>query len=142
MIRAYCAERGLKERPNTLAPAATQEKVVPGSRAEEVGRLFAAGQSVAKIQAIFGVTRGTVVQHLFRCVWSGQRFDAERIREISALTSEDQARVQAAFVAHGTERLKPIFEALSEAIPYEELHIMRMVVLCVRDAAAPDHSGE
>ena len=64
-IRAYCAEHGLAERPKTAAPAAsTREPIVPKSRTEEVGRLFAAGQSVAEIGAMFGVTRGTVVQHL------------------------------------------------------------------------------
>jgi ATP-dependent DNA helicase RecQ len=128
-IRAHCAERGIQERPKTAAPAAAQEKVLPGSRAEEVGRLFAAGHTLAEIQAIFGVTRGTIVQHLDRCVWSGQRFAPERIREISTLTPEDQARVLAAFAVHGTERLRPVFEALGEAIPYDELHVMRMVAL-------------
>ena len=38
----------------------------------------------------------------------------------------------AAFTEHGTERLKPIFEALEEVIPYDELHILRMVALCPR----------
>ena len=131
-IRAYCAEHSLQERPKANAPAAAaREPIAPGSRTEEVGRLFAAGYSVAEIQAMFGVTRGTVVQHLARCVWSGQRFAPERIRVISALPPENQTRVLAAFAAHGTERLKPIFEALGEAIPYDELHIMRMLALCL-----------
>ena len=57
-----------------------------------------------------------------------------RIRELSALTPEDQARVLAEFATHGTERLKPVFEALGKTIPYEELHIMRMV-----DTLPEDH---
>ena len=131
-IRAYCAEHGLAERPKTAAPAAiAREPIVPGSRTEEVSRLFAAGHPVAEIGAMFGVTRGTVVQHLARCVLVGQRFAPERIRELLALTPDDQARVLAAFATHGTERLKPVFEALGEAIPYEELHIMRMLALCL-----------
>ncbi len=139
-IRAYCTERGLQERPKTAAPAAEREKIVPGSRAEEVGKLFGAGQSVAEIQALFGVTRGTVVQHLGRCVGSGQRFAPQRIRELSALTSADQARVLTEFATHGTERLKPIFEALGEAIPYDELHVMRMVALCLGDITSTAQS--
>ena len=143
-IRAYCAEHGLAERPKTAAPAAiAREPIVPRSRTEEVGRLFAAGHSVAEIGAMFGVTRGTVVQHLARCVWSGQRFAPERIRELSALTPEDQARVLAEFTTHGTERLKPIFEALEETIPYDELHIMRMLALCLEDVtSAPRSEGQ
>jgi ATP-dependent DNA helicase RecQ len=81
------------------------------------------------------------VQHLGRCVWAGQRFAPERIRELSALTPEDQARVLASFAAHGTERLKPVFEALGETISYDELHIMRMVALCLRDTASAARFG-
>jgi hypothetical protein len=49
----------------------------------------------------------------------------------SALNQEDQARVLTEFMMHGTEWLKPIFEALGETIPYDELHVMRMVALCL-----------
>ena len=44
------------------------------------------------------------------------------------------------FATHGTERLKPIFEALGEAIPYDELHIMRMVALCLGDVTSTAQS--
>ncbi len=135
VIRAYCAERGLQERPKTPAAAAAREPIAPGSRTEEVGRLFTAGHSAAEIQALFGVTQGTVVQHLARCVLAGHRFAPDRIRELSALTAKDQARVLAAFATHGTERLKPVFEALGETIPYDELHILRMVALCRQQAS-------
>jgi ATP-dependent DNA helicase RecQ len=142
-IRAYCAERGIEERPKTVtATANAREAVIPGGRTEEVGRLFAAGHSVAEIGAMFGVTRGTVVQHLSRCIWAGQRFAPERIRELSALNQEDQARVLAEFAARGAERLKPIFEALGETIPYDELHIMRMLALCLGADASTARSGD
>ena len=37
----------------------------------------------------------------------------------------------AEIATHGPERLKPIFEALGEKITYEELHIIRMLALCL-----------
>jgi ATP-dependent DNA helicase RecQ len=142
VIRAYCAERGLVERSKTVTPTANaHEAVISGSRTEEVGRLFAAGHSVAQIGTMFGVTRGTVVQHLSRCIWAGQRFAPERISELSALNQEEQARVLAEFAALGTERLRPIFETLGETIPYDELHIMRMLALCLEDAPSAAHPG-
>jgi ATP-dependent DNA helicase RecQ len=85
---------------------------------------------------MFGVTRGTVVQHLARCVLAGQRFAPERLRELSALTREEQAQVLTEFATHGTERLKPIFEALGETIPYDELHVMRMLALCLESVTS------
>ncbi len=130
-IRAYCAEHGLAERPKP-APAPERAVVSRGSRTEEVGVLFAAGHSVAEIQELFGVTQGTVIQHLGRCVWLGQRFAPERIRELSQLTPEDQDRALAALSEHGTEGLKPVFEALGGTIPYNELHVMRMYWLCAK----------
>ncbi len=128
-IRAYCVAKGLSER--TRQPDAPGSGRRPGGSAQEIGELFAAGHSVEALQDLFTVTRGTIVQHLGRCVWAGQRFAPERIREISTLTPEDQARVLAEIATRGPERLKPIFEALGEAIPYEELHIMRMLALCL-----------
>ncbi len=130
-IRAYCTEHGLRERPRPAATAAPIAVAIPhGSRAEEVGSLFAAGHTVEEIAAVYGVTRGTVIQHLGRCIWAGQRFAPERIRELSALSPEDQAHVLALFAEHGHERLKPVFEALGGTMSYDELHVMRMYYLC------------
>jgi len=44
--------------------------------------------------------------------------------------------VLAQFAAHGTERLKPVFEALGEPISYDELHIMQMVALCLGEVTS------
>jgi hypothetical protein len=57
------------------------------------------------------------------------------------LTEGDQARVLAAFATQGTERLKPVFEALGEMIPYDELHVMRMVALCLGSVTTTIQSG-
>ncbi len=136
VIRAYCAEHGLQERPApTAAPAQvrpqTANGIVRGSRTDEVGALFAAGRTLEELQALYGVTRGTIVQHLSRCIYAGQHFDPERLRALSALPAEDQARVLAAFVEHGAEQLRPIFDGFEGTIAYEELHIMRMVYRCL-----------
>jgi ATP-dependent DNA helicase RecQ len=42
-------------------------------------------------------------------------------------------RVLDTFAEHGPERLRPIFDALEGAVSYDELHILRVYVLC-RDA--------
>ena len=46
----------------------------------------------------------------------------------------------AEFTTHGTERLKPVFEALEETIPYDELHVMRMVALCLGNVTSTAQS--
>ena len=45
-------------------------------------------------------------------------------------------------VVHGMERLKPVFEALGETIPYDELHIMRMVALCLEGVTSTVQSTD
>jgi len=129
-IRAYCAEKGLTERSRQPEASGPTRRTPIGGRSQEVGELFAAGQSVEALQALYSVTRGTIVQHLGRCVWAGQRFEPERVLALSALSEEDRARVLALFAEHGTERLKPVFETLGGTISYDELHVMRMYYLC------------
>jgi ATP-dependent DNA helicase RecQ len=36
----------------------------------------------------------------------------------------------AAFAEHGPDYLRPIFDALEGAVSFEELHILRLCVLC------------
>jgi ATP-dependent DNA helicase RecQ len=133
-IRAYCAEHGLAERarPAIVTPVAERGK----RRWEEVGELFAAGHSIGEIAALFSVKLGTVAAHLGTWQAAGQPVDAGRVRESSTLSAEDQARVLAAMAELGPERLSPVFEALDGAIPYDELHLLRVCYL------AGDRAGE
>ena len=51
------------------------------------------------------------------------------MRAASKLTLEQQAQVLAAFDDLGAQYLTSVFEALGGTIPYEELHVMRVVYL-------------
>ena len=61
---------------------------------------------------------------------SGGTLDPERVLAASYLPEAERARVLSAFERHGHVRLSPIHEALSEAVPYEELHLLRLYLLC------------
>jgi ATP-dependent DNA helicase RecQ len=133
-IRAYCTEHGLTERPRPAGGAPVADR--PKRRWEEVGELFAAGHSIPEIAELFAVKLGTVAAHLGAWQAAGRPIDAGRVREISTLSAEDQARVLAKMAELGPERLSPIFEALDGAIPYDELHLLR---ICYH---AGDRAGE
>ena len=127
-IRA-CAEHGLAARPKTAAPVEHRVGTTgPGSRTE-TSQLFAAGHPVAEIGAMFGVTRGSSRNTAPAGSWRNAS-RRERIREALALTRRSGAARWPRCHAR-TERLKPVFEALGEAIPYEELQITRMLALCL-----------
>ncbi|MEK7684175.1 MAG: DNA helicase RecQ [Verrucomicrobiota bacterium] len=95
-------------------------------RFEEIGEAFAAGQSLDELAARFGVKRETVVQNLQRFCDAGHRLDSNRLLQSSTLSLADRERVLAAFARLGHERLAPIHEALGGAVPYEQLHLLRL----------------
>ncbi len=96
-------------------------------RFEEIGEAFAAGQSLEELAARFGVKRETIVQNLQRFCDAGHRLDSDRLLQASTLSPADRERVFAAFARLGHERLAPIHEALGGAVPYEQLHLLRLV---------------
>ncbi|MFZ2360200.1 MAG: DNA helicase RecQ [Anaerolineae bacterium] len=128
VLRAYCAAHGLAERSKTPHAPMLSDGLAK-RRFAEVGELFAAGHSVAQLQAQYGVQRSTIMGHLIRFNQEGGAVDSERVLAASALTPEQQARVLALFDELGAQYLNPVFEALGGTIPYEELHVMRVVYL-------------
>jgi ATP-dependent DNA helicase RecQ len=138
VIRAYCAEHDLQERARPATSGDLRASSATGkNRSEEVGEQFAAGRSAADLQAIYGVTKNTIVNHLLRCVRAGRVFPPERIRELSALSAADQARVLEALADLGPDYLSPLFQALDGTVPYDELHIMRLVYQCAQRVLLP-----
>jgi ATP-dependent DNA helicase RecQ len=131
LIRGYCAEHGLAEKPRPPeARPRSHERTRSGGRSQEVGELFAAGSTVEDLCARYGVVRNTIVNHLIRYVQNGGRLDAGRVLALSRLQPDEQARALAAFAACGPERLTPVYEALGRAIPYDELHLLRLYLRC------------
>ena len=130
LIAAYCQQHGLAEHAKSaLAPTPRATRSGNKRHFEEVGEFFAAGQSVAELQQMYGVTRGTIINHLAQYAQTGGPVDSERVLAASSLAPADQARVFAAFAEDGPERLAPIHEALGGTIDYDELHLLRLAWL-------------
>ena len=105
-------------------------RVAGKRRFQEVGEQFAAGQSLDGISERYGIKRETAIQHLQQFHESGGQLDASRLLALSRLSEPDRGRVLAAFEQLGMERLAPVYEALSGAISYEELHLLRLYRRC------------
>ena len=135
VLRAHCAERGLSEQPRSPDPPVVVSSMGGGKRRfEEVGELFAAGQSIESLQALYGVQKSTIVSHLYDYLRAGHAVDPAPVLAASALTPDQQARVIEHLATLGPERLAPIYEALEQAIPYAELHLLRVVFLAQQRA--------
>ncbi len=103
-------------------------------RFHEVGEHFAAGKSVDEIALLYGTGRGTVLENLWKFVEAGGTIDPNRLLTTSSLSSGNRARVIAAFESLGTDRLAPVHRALSGEITYDELHLVRLYVVCRKKA--------
>jgi ATP-dependent DNA helicase RecQ len=53
----------------------------------------------------------------------------ERLIDEAGLSENQATEGLIAFEAHGSERLKPVYEALNEALTYEQLHLLRVFYL-------------
>lgn len=132
VIRRYCEEHGLAERssaPRVEAPRATTVRSIG------VGEAFAGGQSISDLMAALGVKRQTIIQHLDAYAQTGRLLPVGRLRAESGLSPAQQESVLAAFAELGSTRLRPVYLALQEQIPYDTLHLMRIVYTLAQSVA-------
>ncbi len=127
IIQSYCRENSIAEKPKG-APIAPARRIVRGvgGRSEEVLAAYNDGHSIADIAADLGIKAGTVLGHLWKGVQVGRPLDAERILAASTLSPDVQQRVLAAFAEHGTDRLRPVFDAMGESVGWDELKVLQL----------------
>jgi ATP-dependent DNA helicase RecQ len=131
VIIPYCRERGFGEKekppPRTLV---TRVEVRPGrTRKDEVAERFNGGQPIAEIARSLGVREKTIINNLSDYARAGGELNATYLQRESRLQAADQGRVRDAFAEWGTERLRPVFDALGESVSFDDLHIMRLLIM-------------
>jgi hypothetical protein len=97
---------------------------------QEIGGLFVEGERLEQIALQFGILPETVIQNLCRFHEAGVVLDPARLLASSDLPEGDRARVLRAFARLGHARLAPVYEALSKAVRYAELHLLRLYLVC------------
>ena len=129
-IRAYDPRGSLVKPVDGAAAVSDIIRPVSRRRFHEIGELFAEGQSIDELAQRYNVARGTVIQNLLRFRQAGGTVNPERVLVASGLQKAEIERVLAAFERFGTARLAPVREALSGAVSYGELHLLRLYSLC------------
>jgi ATP-dependent DNA helicase RecQ len=130
MIREYCERHGIAEQPGAAGPPPRPKPASElGARTLEVLALYESGQSVAQLCELFKVKLATIVNHLWQAVQAGRSFRAEPLEDEISLPPHTRQRVLDAFAEHGTQRLKPVHEALQGEVSYDDLHLMRLHVV-------------
>ncbi len=133
LLRSYCAEHKLAERPRLTLASLPTLKVSSGKRRfQEVGELFADGSSIADLQALYGVQRGTIITHLADYQRAGGVVDGERVLLSSTLSPDEQKRVLDKLAELGPGSLRPVFDSLGGAFTWEDLHLLRLYYVTTR----------
>lgn len=135
VIQAYCRENEIQPVPErTFRPAGTS--ISGQTRTDYVWEGFQAGESLAGIAADLDLTQGTILNHLKKAFEAGKPLRKDGLKGASQLSSDDEQRVMAAFEELGDTYLKPVFEALDGRVPYDQLHLWRLIfqVTVARDA--------
>jgi ATP-dependent DNA helicase RecQ len=117
---AYASPSHTSQR--AAAPAAPKTSTV-----DETYALYEQGLTVEEICAQRGLTEITVEGHLADCILRGRPFDVSKF-----VSAEDRAQIERAAARLGTERLKPLREALPRHITYR---MIRFVVADLQRAA-------
>ncbi|MDT7688743.1 MAG: ATP-dependent helicase RecQ [Acidobacteriota bacterium] len=121
---AYNADPPTRAARRTSSIAASAPKT---NTVDETYALYEQGLTVEEICARRGLTEITVEGHLADCILRGRAFDVSQY-----VNAEDRAHIEQVAAQIGTERLKPLREALPRHITYR---MIRFVVADLQRAA-------
>jgi len=132
VIRQYCEDQDINPAPirrsvQHSTETAEEKKTVPRYRV--IGEAYNAGTSISSIMNQYNIKLATVLKHLYQNVCEGFHLRPKGLTEMSRLPGNQQTGVLRAFAQLGTERLRPVYDALEKSIPWEELHLLRLVYL-------------
>jgi ATP-dependent DNA helicase RecQ len=135
IIVGFCKQHELQEIENLQSASAqtkkeTSKSVSIGSKTKGVVDRFEKGESIAQMARALKVKDNTIFSHLYKNVQAGNSLSKpERLVEEANLDEIQLQEALTAYKAHGTERLKPVYEALGEKLSYEQLHLVRVLYL-------------
>jgi len=125
-IKSYCDQKGLQEKEKV----SFREKSDKNRRYMIVGEMYNAGESIQSLSERYQVQTSTIVNHLVRFASAGNPLkDGADLQAQMSISSEEQAKAIQAFEELGTDFLRPVFEKLNEKISYNDLKIIRLIVL-------------
>jgi ATP-dependent DNA helicase RecQ len=127
VIRTYCEQNevGAVPRPTSQPPRSVTP---PGqTRMDYIWEKFQGGKSIRSIAGELELNEGTIINHLRNAFLMGKPLRKDGLIEANKLVQEEELMVIQCIDKLGTERLRPIFDALEERVPYEQLHLWRLI---------------
>lgn len=134
IISAYCREHAKAEITNEASPSQTSKQKTKerrvGSKTQEIAKQFNDGFSILALSQQHKVQENTIFNHLYKYVQADMKFPNTAVFKAELGLSEQEILESAqAFKDNGTERLKPVYDALNARFSYEQLHLLRVLYL-------------
>ena len=129
LICDYCQKNGIEEKSKsgTLPVVTFKSETAAKHRYIVVGEEFNSGKSVAELLKDFNVKPVTILNHLYKYIAEGYSLRRNHdFLSFCELSTDQRSAVLEAFDRLGTERLKPVLDALDEQVSYDELHLLRL----------------
>jgi ATP-dependent DNA helicase RecQ len=127
VIKEYCEH-------NEIQPQKMPTRQPPGrishtgkKRMDYIWERFQGGESIVAIASELDVKQGTVLNHLRNAFNEGRPLRRDGLIEASTLSQATKEKVSRCFDELGVQRLKPIFDALDQQVPYDQLHLWRLI---------------
>ncbi|MFP5213134.1 MAG: RQC domain-containing protein, partial [Acidobacteriota bacterium] len=138
LIKDYCRERGIEERPSpSREPSPPKQNGDRITRGTAVVQAFNEGQSIRSLMEKYEVSRDTILNHLFLYARDGQPLRPQGLLPLIEVPARELERAMKAFERLGSERLKPVYEALDGEISYEDLKAIRLYRLSLINQPSP-----
>ncbi len=129
VIRAYCQKHELQESQKETR----REKSDSGRRYVLVAQAYNAGETIQSLMERYGVTAGTILDHLTRYLMAGNTLRrGDDLEAFVTVTPGQRQSAFAVFAEQGTDFLKPVYDRLHGALTYDELKILRLLYLVSR----------
>jgi ATP-dependent DNA helicase RecQ len=133
VIKNYCDKHDLKERSRTDTYNKEKKRRVIeeiGEQTRIVAEAYNHGEACQDLMERFHVTAGTIIDHLTRFLFAGNKLrNGEDLETLAATTLEQKKTAFAAFDELGATTLKPVHAKLDGILDYNQLKIMRMLYL-------------
>jgi ATP-dependent DNA helicase RecQ len=133
VIRAYCEENNLNEKPKSAQISMSSTRSMGKKRFHQVGEAFCDGQSVSELAEEAGVRKQTIIKHLYDYVREGNAIPADQLLSDVTVGLELQKEVLSLFEKMGVAYLTPVYDALHGRVRYDDLHLLRIYAMSKTD---------
>ena len=143
VIKSHCTENNVELDQGNKLELPRKESSQVSRRREYIWKRYQAGEAVKSIAASLGFTQSTILKHLGAIHSCGYPIRVEGLQDLSTLSQDEESKVLKSFDELGTFRLKPVYEKFDGTIPYEQLHIWRLIFKVMypeKDANQDDQS--